>query len=67
MKNSKNTTTSSLLEMNNTVQLQIKDNQLRDLLKNHHLLGTGENTVVFPQLKIKEIVEAAGHSQQLHA
>jgi hypothetical protein len=53
--------------MNNTVQLQIKDNQLRDLLKNHHLLGTGENTVVFPQLKIKEIVEAAGHSQQLHA
>jgi hypothetical protein len=67
MKNSKNTSTSSLLEMSNTVQLQTKDNQLRDLLKNHHHLGTGENTMVFLLLKTKEIVEAAGHSQQLHA
>jgi len=53
--------------MSNTVQLQTKDNQLRDLLKNRHLLGTGETTMVFLQLKTKEIVEAAGHSQQLHA
>jgi hypothetical protein len=55
------------LEKSNIAQLQTKDNLLRNLLKKHHLLGTGENITVYLLLRIKDNVEAAGLSPLLEA
>lgn len=57
----------NLLQKSNIAQLQTRDNLLRNLLKMHHLHGTGENIMVYLLLKIKENVEAAGHSLLLEA
>ena len=67
MKNLKITSTLSQLEKSSIAQPQIKDNLWRNHLKKYHHLGTGENTMVYHLLRIKDNVEAAGLSPLLEA